>query len=565
VARRPVPRLLVAVLLTAGAAVLGAWAAPDPVTKVTAASGDGQVTLEWVNPGSPDFQGVLVLRNTSSGSSDTPTDGTSYGVGDTVGSSDVVCKTTTAETSCTDATVSNGGDYYFTLFAFDSVPDYSTGVEVRGLPRDGTTYKWTFTTGASALNPAGVIGAESVVAIGADEHLHRMAELDGTRGDWEPPVVGGAVQSRPMVLDLDPGGTRDDTAFVTAQDGYLYRFSVDGDGTAEASTDIAGSSSCPGAILQAAPVVMLDYYDGNMNDSDDVVVVATRNCDRDGDGTAHENRVVVLSHDLNPVAGYDGDETSGGTGDATLGDSNGAPRILYRNEANNLVYIPFRQDGDDGESLVVIEILSGPGVPSQPYSEVAGIGDIDATPIVFRLAFTDNFFLVLGDRTGEVYLYDAVARENGDPAPAPLELIDTEIHTGDGAVKGLAVSTPVPQGGGLYRHWVAWSTDTTVHGVAVKGGTVEFENGTYWAADIADPSPPLVLRGVPGQPSTLVYVGSSDGKLYELDATDGTVNRSWQVETGATIGSPTFDYNSGSNQGIVVGSTSGLVHWIAID
>jgi hypothetical protein len=171
--------------------------------------------------------------------------------------------------------------------------------------------------------------------------------------------------------------------------------------------------------------------------------------------------------------------------------------------------------------------------------------------------------VVLGNRSGQLHLYDAVNRTGGTATPLNKE-DDYTGATGDGAVKGLSVSTRVPAGT-LFRHWVAWSTDTTVHGISIIGGTVAFETGNYWSASIADPSTPLVLRGVPNQPATLAYVGSSDGKLYELDATTGAVNRSWQLETGATIGDPTFDYNTGANQGIVVGSTSGLVHWVSID
>ena len=535
---------------------------PDDVEKLTAASVSLQVTPEWANPVTPDFDGVLVLRQLGTPVTATPVDGTSYTVGQTIDGDDVVCVTTSSASSCTDATVANGSIYHFEVFSFDVDRNYAAGVTTRGFPRSATDFKWTFTTAASSLNASGVVDAPSssqnVIGIGNDRLLHRMAEADGT--SWEPPLTGGAVQSRPMVGDLDPDsdGSTDFTAFVTSQDGFVYRFDL---GSAEASIDASADAitdaACASGFLQAGPVVMLDFYDGATGDTEeDTVIVATR-CG------ASDNKILAYDHSLVLLDSYDGDES--GPASATLGISNGTPAILYRSSGKNLIYVPVREDGDDNESLVVMTKKSN-GTFDPPYSELTGLGDVDASPVVFRNGSGD--LLAFGNDTSTVYLYDAVTLTGGSPAP----LVQNDSYTptpADGPVKGVAVSTPINVSGGQ-ENWVVWTTDTKVHGIKVDtAGT--FDSGTYWSIDSGSPTPipgpsaPVVLRFVGGVSNTLAYVGASNGCMFEVDLTDGSISRSWEVESGTIIGDPTFDYHDGTSQGIVVGSTSGMIHWVELN
>ena len=89
---------------------------PGNVTGFTATAGDGQVSLSWTNPGDADFVGTKVIRKQGSYPTNV-NDGTE------------VCNRTKAPGSTdsyTDTGLTNGIAYYYTAFAYDGVPNYSS-------------------------------------------------------------------------------------------------------------------------------------------------------------------------------------------------------------------------------------------------------------------------------------------------------------------------------------------------------------------------------------------------------------------------------------------------------
>ena len=89
---------------------------PGNVTEFTAIAGDGQVSLSWRNPGDADFVGTKVIRKQGSYPTSV-TDGTE------------MCNRTASPGSTdsyTDAGLTNGIIYYYTAFAYDEVPNYSS-------------------------------------------------------------------------------------------------------------------------------------------------------------------------------------------------------------------------------------------------------------------------------------------------------------------------------------------------------------------------------------------------------------------------------------------------------
>lgn len=525
-----------------------AWAISD-VDRLTAVSTSGQVQLEWINPTDPNFQGVLVLGRVGGSVGDAPAPGQTYTPGDALGSSTVVCATGGVVASCTHSALTNGDTLYYRVFARDNSNSYSSGATTVGYPRASADIKWTFSTEASALNPSGAISGRSIVAIGNDGLLHRMAESNGERGAWVPQVLGSPVQSRPLVGDLNPGGVADDTAYLATQSGVLYRYSMADDATLDGSADIASAAGCSGGLLQAAPVVSLDAYDNNANGNDNVLIQATRCTDANSDGTFNDSRIMMYSHDLSTLhTSYDG-------GAGGLGISNAAPLLFYRDGSNSLVYVPVHDEG--GESLVVLEIDSSPSFGL--FSSTTGLGDIDTTPAIFKKGVDP--LLVVGNTDGTMFLFLALVQIAGPGTD--LTLRDT-IAAADGGVKAVASSTAIGIGGNLYDHWVVWTTDSQVHGVLVPPSG-NFEDSTLWTVNIPSPSAPVVLRNVRTPGDVLVYVGGANGTLYELNATNGLLSRSWTLVSGTTVGDPTFDYNDGVHQGIVAGTTAGTIHWVPIN
>ncbi|MBN1380498.1 MAG: carboxypeptidase regulatory-like domain-containing protein [Deltaproteobacteria bacterium] len=94
---------------------------PAAVTGLAAtAQATGNIQLGWTNPAA-DFAGVIVLAKTDSAPALTPVDGTAY----TAGSNDVVM---VGDIANYDDVLSHNTHRYYTVFAYDSLYNYSTGV-----------------------------------------------------------------------------------------------------------------------------------------------------------------------------------------------------------------------------------------------------------------------------------------------------------------------------------------------------------------------------------------------------------------------------------------------------
>ncbi len=108
---------------------------PANVTSASGSSGIEQVSLNWTNPGDSDFHSSVVLRKTDSAVGDIPTEGTTYPVGEFIGSSTVACVVATPTASCIDTGLTGATAYYYKIFTKDTHGNYSaSGVEPTGSP-----------------------------------------------------------------------------------------------------------------------------------------------------------------------------------------------------------------------------------------------------------------------------------------------------------------------------------------------------------------------------------------------------------------------------------------------
>ena len=89
---------------------------PDAVTALTATPSNGSVALNWINPTDSDFAGVRIVRKTGVFPT-APWDGKLIYVG-------------TGTTFTDTSELLNGNAYYFSVYSFDNVQNYSVGVQV---------------------------------------------------------------------------------------------------------------------------------------------------------------------------------------------------------------------------------------------------------------------------------------------------------------------------------------------------------------------------------------------------------------------------------------------------
>jgi outer membrane protein assembly factor BamB len=121
----------------------------------------------------------------------------------------------------------------------------------------------------------------------------------------------------------------------------------------------------------------------------------------------------------------------------------------------------------------------------------------------------------------------------------------------DGAVKSLVF--PDRTGTDLY-----FSTDNTVSSLNDSGSAAALN----WSATITGASAPLHLVG-----ERYLYVGSADGRLYELDVTTGTPSTppsSRSVILGDGLAAVGFPMRDSRNGLLHVGTEAGVIYAITL-
>lgn len=93
---------------------------PNPPTNIIATPTDSQITLSWTNPKDSDFVGVRVLRSNINYSA-SPADGTVIYEGN--------------NTTLIDAKLQNDQMYYYTIYSYDGVPNYSIPAKIKASPK----------------------------------------------------------------------------------------------------------------------------------------------------------------------------------------------------------------------------------------------------------------------------------------------------------------------------------------------------------------------------------------------------------------------------------------------
>jgi hypothetical protein len=128
-------------------------ASPANVSSASGTATIGQVSFSWTNPGDSDFSQSVVLRRADSAVGDTPVEGTTYSVGNTIGSSTVACIVNSPTASCIDSGLATG-TYNYKIFAKDTNNNYSqNGAVPTNSPFSVTGVIISVTITSTANNP----------------------------------------------------------------------------------------------------------------------------------------------------------------------------------------------------------------------------------------------------------------------------------------------------------------------------------------------------------------------------------------------------------------------------
>jgi uncharacterized repeat protein (TIGR01451 family) len=489
----------------------------DGVRFLTVTSTSGRNVIEWLNPAADYVSTELVFRTDRFPTS--PTDGTPlYNLG-TAGARDRFSHDTPPLT--------NGQTYYYAAFVHRSAT-LSPGRFVRGRPFDTSgPVKWAFSTGGFSVTPP-TVGGAGVIATSNDRAVHAMAR--GPAGgewpkgataadDWHPYQVGGAVQSRSPVVPITVGGSNP-VVFLGAQDGYVY--ALDGLKGGNAPLPWSPRLVSGGKVVQAAPAGIFQAFLGGY----DYLLVGTR------DGSA-DNEFAALD----PFTGALLASFTNGGGANGIGIVSGMAAVDYASPPR--VYFTSRaRTGGSANTLWCLQLTATPAVFTSCSGWThAALGDVDSSPVV---------------RGGRVYVGSSNGGGTVYSVDAATGAADRSYVHNDGQVKGFVF--PDRGSDALY-----FATDNYVWGVFDDGSTsmsLDFSVGL----DVgARPSAALFVPG-----SHYVYVGGSDGKLYEIDLAGAPAVKSVPLGDGlSVVGAPSLDRGFEPNL-VHVGTEAGVFYAVSV-
>ena len=331
---------------------------PGNVSNATATAASTQVLLAWTNPADSDLGTIVVLRRAGAVVGDTPAEGVTYSVGNTVGSSTVACVTAPA-LGCADVGLINGTDYHYKIFAKDIDGNYATGVVPNGSP--ATPFSRITVTPTSGLTTTEAGGTATFTVV-----LISRPIADVTIGLSSSDTTQGTVNKSSLTF-TSANWDIPQTVTVTGVDD-----AVD-DGDIAYSIVTAPATSAGGYNGQDASDVSVTSID---NDTAGITVNPTAGLfTTEGGGTATFRVVLNSQPTANVTIGVSSNNTTEGTvspASLTFTDANwNTPQTVTVTGVNDAV-----ADGN-----IVYTILTAPATSTDTVYNGIDAADVSVTNI----------------------------------------------------------------------------------------------------------------------------------------------------------------------------------------
>jgi hypothetical protein len=506
------------------------------VINLSATPGNGTVTVSWgyptpigtVNVGEP-YVGVLILRraNLPVDKGSVPTDTVDPAMCSVIGSGTVVFDNSTNATSFTDDATdtcgapANGTTWFYKVFLRDQLNYYATQPiangstfteEISAHPsatvsnlQESSWIAATFSTNLAA--PSLVPGSIAMV----QSQTNLLFGIDANTGlrKYPPIALGGPVISRSPLIDSGSSSTGKNVIYVADTDNLVYAVSTD---TGQILW-VVNPTGAATNLFQGSSSVQLKSLSGvSFTPAHDLVALGTRN-----GATTTSNKIIGL--DGNTGANL-WTITGNAGGVLPMDIINSAPTIDYVNLA---IWLTSRANCGVGQpSLWKLDPNTGAVLNTQ------NLGDVDADP---TLTFSSDVLFVANNG-------DSKPAATCNPGNSTLYAINPltgatlgTFNTGDGSVVDYPVvlNTVSP-------YTILFSGATKVHAVSFSKTTNTFT--PLWATTINVPSAPICVTG-----QNLVFVGSNDGKIHELNLATGADIKDEIANTGQPgfVGDPSLD------------------------
>ncbi len=474
---------------------------PDPITNFTAVSGDEEILLSWTNPSTDDFVDVVIVRN-SSANPTIHTDGVQIFTG--------------TGTSYTDTPLTNGETYYYSVFARDEVPNYSTAVSSNAIPQDVTP-------------PAAVTG---FTATSGDEEI-LLSWNNPTDADFEGVVICRLTSGYPSTSSegtLVFDGTGTTTVDDNLTNNQTYYYSIFAKDEVPNYSVKADANATPIDVTPPAPVTGFTATSGD----EQITLSWTNPTDADFSGVMIRRSTISY-----PSLPNTGTQVYSGTGNSTVdsGLTNGQ-RYYYTIFARDEV--PNYSTGHNASDI------PADTVPPSPVTNFTATGDDSRNILRWQNPSDSDFQSVV------------IRRATGSYPTTPTS--GTHVYTGTGSDSDLPYTTGIPLTKTYTTNEDCNPTDSSYYELNIPSAVSITVTGTYNTESCCDTF--YIKDGT----NSVIFSDKGSGSFTEAISgntvrfcvdSDYSVNKDGYGITAVT-------YNDGYKNHIDNGLSNGVTYYYSI-